>query len=93
MPPARRGARCAADKMCRDVVSVPKGEFVGEGKTFKVTFLTAGEQSTTIDCPDDQYILDAAEAVGLDLPATCRGAALRTATSGRHQSARWLACL
>jgi hypothetical protein len=58
--------------MCRDVVSVRR-EFESQGKSFKVTFLSKGDQSTTIDCPDDQYILDAAEAVGLDLPATCRG--------------------
>jgi hypothetical protein len=58
--------------MCRDVVSIRR-DFESQGKSFKVTFLTKGDQSTTIDCPDDQYILDAAEAVGLDLPATCRG--------------------
>ena len=69
----QRRAGCRADKMCRDVVSAPKDDFVGEGKSFKVTFLTAGDQSTTVDCPDDSYILDAAEAQGLDLPATCRG--------------------
>lgn len=63
----------ADDGFCRDKVSAPKGPAKSEGKTYKVTFLGAGDQSRVIDCPDDKYILDAAEAQGLDLPATCRG--------------------
>jgi hypothetical protein len=64
---------CRADKMCRDVISAPKADFNGEGKTFRVTFLSAGGDSRTIDVPDDVYILDAADENGIDLPATCRG--------------------
>jgi len=52
--------------MCRDRVSMPKTDsFQSAGETFKVTFLTAEEAPVTIDCPDDMYILDAAEAAGL----------------------------
>lgn len=43
-----------------------------QGKTFKVTFVSA-EEEITVECKDDEYILDAAEAAGLDLPCTCRG--------------------
>jgi ferredoxin len=56
------------------MVSAPKGEFVGQGKVFKVTFLTGDGESAAIECPDDEYILDAADRQGVDLPCTCRGA-------------------
>jgi ferredoxin len=56
---------------CRDKVGQRK-EFKSQGKTYKLTFLASGE-ARTIDCPDDMYILDAADKNGIDLPATCRG--------------------
>ena len=42
--------------------------------TFSITLKTSeGEQ--TIECQDDQYILDAADEAGIDLPYSCRAGA------------------
>ena len=66
-------ASSSADGFCRDKVNAPKAAPVSKGVVFKVSFLGMNDQSVTIDCPDDSYILDAADKAGVDLPATCRG--------------------
>lgn len=75
--PARRPAvaaraSAAADGFCRDKVSAPKAPVQSKGATYTVTFI-ARDGTREVPCRDDQYILDAAEEAGLDLPATCRG--------------------
>ena len=45
--------------------------------SYTITLQTsAGDQ--TITCEDDQYILDAAEEAGVDLPYSCRAGACST---------------
>lgn len=72
---ARRSSHVAAasDGFCRDKISSPKDQTTTNGQTYKLTFIGAGGETKEVTARDNQYILDAAEAHGLDLPATCRG--------------------
>ena len=43
--------------------------------TYNVTFQTPDGVENTIECADDQYILEAAEDAGIDLPYSCKAGA------------------
>jgi len=66
--------RAEKDKFARDTIDLNKRKLgPGTAEPVKVTFLGANGSSVTVDCPTDQYILDAALDAGLELPFTCRG--------------------
>lgn len=85
---ARRAPlRVAAVDLAREKISLPQRSVESKGAVFKVTMVAANDESRSFECPDNEYILNAAEAAGLDLPATCRAGICGACVARRSEGA------
>jgi len=48
--------------------------------TYAVNLIMENEEKVTIECPDNEYVLDVAEDGGISLPYSCRAGACSTCT-------------
>lgn len=59
-----------------------------KASAYKVTFVSDKGVSKDVMCDEDDYLLDAADAGGVDLPAACRGKIVQGSVAGlRHEAA------
>jgi ferredoxin len=49
--------------------------------TYSITFRSPDGTETIVQCDEDQYILNAAEMEGIDLPSSCRAGACSSCTA------------